>query len=199
MADRRYVETTEEDLRLGRKLRRKARGRRLVVLVSLGVLATVVYVGVSKLDMFETPVTAGPIAVAVPKGTVAATIDYVHDGDTLFVILKGEKVKVRLIGMDTPEVGDNAECYGDEAREHLRALLPERAKVRVKSDIEKRDQYDRRLFYVFLADGTFVNQELLESGAGELMEFEPNLAYSEVFRAAEGRAMDAGAGMWGAC
>ena len=198
MLDRTYVDTTAEDLRLGRKLRRKAQARRLIVgLIVLGVLAAVVYFGLSKLDVPESPAAAEP--VAVPDGTVAATIDYVHDGDTLFIMLKGEKEKVRLIGMDTPEVGDDAECYGDEAREHLRALLPEGTKILVKSDIEKRDQYDRRLFYVFLADGTFVNQELLESGAGELMEFEPNMAYSEELHAAESRAMDAGVGMWGAC
>jgi len=144
----------------------------------------------------STPV-ASSAPVAIPDGAVSARVDYVHDGDTLFVILKGKKIKVRLIGMDTPEIGDNAECYGTEARDYLRTLLPEGTKVKVASDIEKKDQYDRRLFYLFLMDGTFVNQELLETGAGELMEFEPNMAYSAVFHEAEGRAMDARSGMWG--
>jgi len=143
----------------------------------------------------STPV-ASSAPVAIPDGAVSARIDYVHDGDTLFIILKGKKVKVRLIGMDTPEIGDNAECYGTEARDYLRSLLPEGLKVKVASDIEKKDQYDRRLFYLFLTDGTFVNQELLESGAGELMEFEPNMAYSAEFHAAEERAVSDGLGMW---
>ena len=147
-----------------------------------------------------TPVEAeAPPVIPVPAAAVAATVDYVHDGDTLFVILNGSEVKVRLIGMDTPEIGDNAECFGLEARDALRALLPVGSTVSLVPDVEALDQYGRSLFYLWRDDGTFINLTLVESGAGEFVVFPPNDRYADVFAAAEGRAMDAGRGLWGAC
>jgi len=139
------------------------------------------------------------LAIPVPAGALPATVDYVHDGDTLFVILNGSKVKVRLIGMDTPEIGDNAECFGDSARDVLRALLPVGSTVSLAADVEELDQYGRSLFYLWQDDGLFVNLSLLETGAGEFVVYPPNTRYSEEFAAAEGRALDAGLGVWGAC
>ncbi|TBN57435.1 thermonuclease [Glaciihabitans arcticus] len=147
----------------------------------------------------STDAPVSPVAPDVPADALAATVDYVHDGDTLFLFVDGAKVKVRLIGMDTPEIGDNAECFGNEATAYLRGLLPVGSKVSIMSDIEKRDQYDRSLFYLWADDGTFVNLSLLESGAGEFVVYEPNVRYSAEFAAAELTARDAGLGLWGAC
>ena len=55
-------------------------------------------------------------------------VDYVHDGDTLFLTdQRGTELKARLIGVDTPELG--TDCYADEARDYLRGLLPEGTEV----------------------------------------------------------------------
>ena len=149
---------------------------------------------------FSAPSSAeAPPVIPVPAEAVPATVDYVHDGDTLFVILNGSKVKVRLIGMDTPEIGNNAECYGDSARDVLRDLLPVGSTVSLAPDVEELDQYGRSLFYLWRDDGTFVNLSLLETGAGEFVVYPPNTRYSEEFAAAEGRAQEAGLGLWGAC
>ena len=143
--------------------------------------------------------SALPTSLAIPAGALPATVDYVHDGDTLFVILNGSKVKVRLIGMDTPEIGDNAECFGDSARDVLRALLPVGSTVSLMPDVEALDQYGRSLFYLWRDDGTFVNLSLLETGAGVFVVYPPNERYTAEFAAAEGRAQGAGLGLWGVC
>ena len=134
--------------------------------------------------------------VPVPAAATPATIEYVHDGDTLF--LTGG-TKVRLLGIDTPEIGENLECYGDEATALLRSLLPEGVSVRVLSDVQPLDQYGRSLLFVYTESGELVNLTLIESGAAEAVVLEPNLLFATELEAAEDAAQTAGVGMWGAC
>ena len=65
--------------------------------------------------------------VTVPK-VYEAIVLRVVDGDTIVVDLgDGEKTKVRLIGVDTPETvhpRKPVECYGPEASAFLKQLLP---------------------------------------------------------------------------
>ncbi|GAA3866095.1 hypothetical protein GCM10022381_07200 [Leifsonia kafniensis] len=142
---------------------------------------------------------------ARPADATVMTVDYVHDGDTLFLLptdaptSDSGTVKVRLIGLDTPEIGDQAECYGDEATEQLQALLPEGTQVGVAADIEMLDQYGRSLFYLWTEDGRFVNYELVAAGAAEEVTYAPNDAYADLFRTAEISARSSGVGLWGAC
>lgn len=92
----------------------------------------------------------------------------VFDGDTIAVNMAGRIEKVRLIGIDTPETKDPrkpVQCYGPEASEYSYKKL-NHAKVRLVADplSTNRDRYDRLLRYVYLADGTFYNQDLLLTG-----------------------------------
>ena len=133
---------------------------------------------------------------AIPTGATSATIEYVHDGDTLFL---ADGTKVRLLGIDTPEVGENLECYGEEATALLRSLLPEGTAVSVLSDVQPLDQYGRSLLFVYTQDGELVNLTLIEQGAAEAVVLEPNLLFADELEAAEDAAQSAGTGMWGAC
>ena len=138
----------------------------------------------------------GPAA----SGT-SMTVTYVHDGDTLYLDpgTGGDELKVRLIGIDTPEIGENAECYGDVARDRLRAVLPEGTVVTVVAEDGPLDQYGRSLLHVYLPDGTHVNRLLIDEGLAWAMFYDPNRDFEDEFRSAERAAEDAGAGMWSAC
>ncbi|MET1043036.1 MAG: thermonuclease family protein [Microbacteriaceae bacterium] len=136
--------------------------------------------------------------VTRPADAVRLRVDYVHDGDTLFVTDQvGAELKVRLLGIDTPEL--DSECYADEARDRLRALLPEGTEVWATHDEEPRDQYGRELLYLWSADGTFVNLNLVEQGYAEAVRIGANDAYWPALSAAEQAASTGGAGFWGAC
>ena len=139
---------------------------------------------------------AGPIAEAVASGipsqATEATIKYVHDGDTLFL---DDGRKVRMLGINTPEIGNNRECYGDEATNLLRLLLPESAHVWVIPDIEPLDQYGRSLLFIYRDDATNINLEMLRQGAAEVEMYSPNLLLQAEIEAAESAAIAAGAGM----
>lgn len=119
-----------------------------------------------------------------------------HDGDTLFL---PDARKVRLLGINTPEIGDNLECFADEATAALRAMLPAGTHVWVQPDLEPLDQYGRSLLFIYTDAGTNVNLALLAQGDAEVMQFEPDYLLRADLHAAETAARDAGLGLWGSC
>ena len=103
-----------------------------------------------------------------------------------------------MIGIDTPEVRPEAECYGPEASEHLEDLVPVGTEVLVVFDVERTDQYGRNLAYLY-TDDAFVNEEMVSDGYARVYTFEPNTAHVDELRDAEGSARASGLGLWGAC
>lgn len=133
---------------------------------------------------------------SIPAGALPAVVDYVHDGDTLFL---ADGRKVRLLGIDTPEVSDGGECFGVEARDALRGILPEGTEIRVLPDVNPEDRFGRSLLHVYLPDGTFVNRALIDQGYAEALIIRPNLMFADEFEAAEDAAAASGVGLWSAC
>jgi len=133
---------------------------------------------------------------SIPSAATEATIEFVVDGDTVFL---DDGRKVRLLGIDTPEVGDNRECYGDEATALLRQLLPEGTPVWVLPDIDPLDRFGRSLLFIYTDAATNVNLELVRQGAAEVVQYDPNFLLQDALRAAERQAQSVGAGRWGSC
>ena len=136
-----------------------------------------------------------PAASAEGSGTVTS----ITDGDTLRLEVDGVELRVRLVGIDTPEVYPEVECFGPEADDALAALAPPGSTLAFAYDRDPRDQYDRELMYLFTADGTFINHELVAQGYARAVLFEPNDRYYDDLVAAERAAQDAGLGLWGQC
>ena len=156
------------------------------------------------------PVAEPTIAQAlpgIPAGAFEMTVESVHDGDTLrarvsapnSVVTDLESTRVRLIGLDTPEISPDLECWGNEATARLTAMLPPGSTVWAAADLEVLDQYGRHLLYLWTPDGRFVNAELVAQGDGTVMVFAPNTLHEAVFRSLEADASAAGRGLWGAC
>jgi micrococcal nuclease len=124
-------------------------------------------------------------------------VTYVNDGDT--VVLAGpEKQAVRYLGIDTPEIDHGrgtAEPFGIEARQYNQKLVLN-GKVRLEFDKDKTDRYDRWLAYVFLEDGTFVNQAILAEGYGFCLSKKPNTRYEKRLLETQRKAMKAAKGIW---
>jgi micrococcal nuclease len=137
-----------------------------------------------------------------PDGGLA-TVDHVVDGDTVVVDLNGREETLRLIGIDTPETVDPdtpPECFGREASDHTKSLLPPGTEVRLTRDVEARDRYDRLLVYVERAeDGLFVNLDLVTGGWADDFPFPPNVAHERDFAFAASQARADGLGLWGTC
>jgi len=127
----------------------------------------------------------------------------VVDGDTLVARVGDRAERVRLIGVDTPETvspSKPVQCYGKQASDHLKSLLPEGTAVRLQTDADTHDVYGRLLAYVYRrADGMFVNLELARDGYASLLTFPPNVAHEPQFSAAVDRAHRQRLGLWGTC
>lgn len=129
-----------------------------------------------------------------------ARVRSVTDGDTVRVDFEGGPANqpVRYIGMDAPETvkpDTPVQPFGPEAsRENARLLSGKR--VCLEKDVADRDRYDRLLRYVWLPDGTLVNEALVLAGLATVDTFPPDVKYVERFRAAQAAAREAGRGIW---
>jgi micrococcal nuclease len=127
----------------------------------------------------------------------------VTDGDTIHVHIGGGDETVRLIGIDTPESVDPrspVECFGIEASNHLKEILPLGTAVRLVRDVEARDRYERMLAYVYrVEDDLFVNLQMALDGYADLLTYPPNVAHVDDFTAAVREARESGRGLWAAC
>jgi micrococcal nuclease len=116
------------------------------------------------------------------------------DGDTLWLSGVG---KVRLIGVDTPEVFHRAECYGREASAFVRRTVPLGSEVRYRLGVDERDRYGRALAYIWLPDGRFLNRMLVARGYAQPLTVPPNVEYEGLFVRLARRAREARRGLWG--
>jgi micrococcal nuclease len=156
-----------------------------------------------------------PLATPVPTTAVPgpvdanATVEFVVDGDTVDVVVDGREERVRLTGIDTPELAHDAsetrpatigECFGEEARAFVTALLPVGTPVRLERDIVARDDYGRMLAYVYrAADGIFVNYEIVRQGYAQPLTIPPNVTFADLMVQAARDAEADDVGLWSAC
>jgi micrococcal nuclease len=105
---------------------------------------------------------------AVRARVDSARVVAVHDGDTITVRVGDRSEKVRLVGIDAPELNDERADYQQvavEARDAARTLLKGKT-VTLETDPRQgdRDKYQRLLRYVILGDGTNANEWLVRHG-----------------------------------
>lgn len=146
--------------------------------------------------LLEAALCAGLLAVAAPGAALAATYSgaYVsnHDGDTITVRIEGKKERIRLIGIDAPELAQKP--WGPKSGEFVRGLTKGKT-LRIVTDVEPRDRYGRLLGYVY-AGTTFVNLEVARQGYAVQLTYPPNVAHAEEFTAAVREAREARRGFW---
>ena len=152
----------------------------------------------------------GAIATdTTPTVAANATYDRIVDGDTIDVVVDGRGERVRLTGIDTPEIaheafGDrpanDAECFADEATAFITSLIPAGSPIRLERDVVGRDDYGRLLAYVYRpSDGVFVYYEIVRQGYARPLSIAPNTAHSELMVEAARDAERDDAGLWSAC
>ncbi|WP_179154857.1 thermonuclease family protein [Corynebacterium fournieri] len=136
----------------------------------------------------------------VSGGDEDVTVQRIVDGDTLDASVARETVRIRLLNIDTPELGHDgnpSECYAEEAKQRLEALVPPGAKIHLEYDVERTDKYGRTLAGVF-RDDTFVNEQLASEGLARAILVEPNSRFFERIRAAEQAPRNAGSKIFAA-
>jgi endonuclease YncB( thermonuclease family) len=116
----------------------------------------------SPTPLVETPsvtATPPPFLHPNPDSLEQATVVEVIDGDTIYVLIAGERQPVRYYGIDAPE--QDEKCY-QEATERNRELVG--TTVRLEADARDKDEHGRLLRYVFTDDGVSVDAALISEG-----------------------------------
>lgn len=129
-------------------------------------------------------------AILQPLGAQDLTGEAVRvvDGDTFHLQLEEALIKVRLHGIDTPELD---QPYGETARDFAARLILGR---KVGVQIQDIDRYGRIVGTVMLPDGSVLNHELTAAGlAWWYRRYAPG---DTVLRDLEQEARTAERGLW---
>ncbi len=117
-----------------------------------------------------------------------ASILKVVDGDT---VVLASKQKVRLIGINTPELAHGhkkAEPYAKMAKRYLQKQLAPAKKVYLRWGIQHKDHYGRLLAHLFLEDGQNLNAMLVKQGLAYAIVVPPNTMLADCYFKLEQRA-----------
>ena len=124
------------------------------------------------------------------RQTTTCTVIRITDGDGIVCDRIG---RVRLIGMDTPELDQKP--YGPQAAHALGALVGVGMEVQIEPDVQARDRNNRLLAYVWVGR-SMVNWRMVRDGWAVLLTYEPNVQYVEAFTEAQRRAREERRGLW---
>jgi endonuclease YncB( thermonuclease family) len=126
-----------------------------------------------------------------------ARVVYVYDGDT--VRLQDGR-RVRLIGINTPEIGHHgatSEPLAAQARKALQLDLESgHNRVLLEYGREQHDHYGRLLAHVYLENGDNVAVPLLQQGLATTLVVPPNTRAAPCYQALENTARTRRAGLW---
>ncbi|KRA93889.1 MULTISPECIES: thermonuclease family protein [Pseudomonas] len=132
-----------------------------------------------------------------PGGLTPVAVQRVVDGDTLRL---SDGRSVRMIGLNTPELGKNGrsdEPFAVVARKRLEALVAASdGQVGLLPGKESKDHYGRTLAHVYGADGASLEAQMLAEGLGFQVAVAPNVDLVACQQAAENSARQAGLGVW---
>lgn len=150
------------------------------------------------------PAPSGPATETGPTRPDDASGPYpvvqVVDGDTVKILRDGQKVTLRLIGLDTPETKDPrkpVQCFGREASDRAHALLDDQS-VWLTGDPSQGelDRYDRTLAYLWMPDGRLFNWLMVWDGYAHEYTYDLPYRYQEEIRDAERSAREGERGLW---
>ena len=112
---------------------------------------------------------------AIPRGAeLSCTVKSVYDGDTLTASCPEGVVKVRMFGIDTPEMGQKP--WGAKSRDALRELL---SRNDITLRVRDQDRYGRTVAQVFVGQ-TDVGLEMVRRGQAAVYEqYNDSAAYRQ--------------------
>jgi micrococcal nuclease len=120
-------------------------------------------------------------------------------------VIASSTVRVRLIGLDTPEVVDPrkpVQCFGKEASAEMKKITGAGyARLELDPSQGTYDKYGRLLAYVYIPlnskqEGLLVNKYMIDEGYGHEYTYDIPYKYQKDFKAAERSARESGKGLW---
>ncbi len=144
-----------------------------------------------------------------PEVFKEATVVKIVDGDTIWIDGEDGNDKVRLIGIDAPEIDyySSEKTDGDLSSEFLESILTEGQTVYLQADVSDDDSYNRLLRYIWTEIPTdkdnedeistkMLNAIILINGYAKAIAFEPDTRYSDLFDKLQTQAEQEKSGLW---
>lgn len=135
-------------------------------------------------------------------------VSRVVDGDTVYLDAHGQTIKVRLLGIDAPELhlqpadAENNETsagqpayWAVKASEYLRNRALDKQVTVVLEPLDQRDRYGRLLAYLYLNESEMLNLEMIQQGQA-YADRRFKHSYQRVFEQAETQAQRQKLGLW---
>jgi endonuclease YncB( thermonuclease family) len=118
-----------------------------------------------------------------------------------FVPDGGREVRVRLLGIDSPEVFGTAECGGNAASKTLKRILPKGRIVLLVSDPTQllKDRFGRLLRYVMKNDLDVNRRQVYLGHARLFLVRRDPFERARSYRVAATAARETKRGLWGNC
>ena len=135
-----------------------------------------------------------------PRNTQAAQVIRVVDGDTVIVRIDKRDVRLRLIGIDTPESVDPrqpVQCFGVEASNYTKRALTNKI-IYLERDASQGeyDKYNRLLVYIWLDNTTLFNHRIIDDGYAFEYTYSTPYRYQSLFKRAQTNARTTAKGLW---
>lgn len=141
-----------------------------------------------------------------PTGESSARIVRAVDGDTLVVLQDSVERRVRVLGINTPEVHGQKQCGGEAASRAATRWVAANPIVTLRSDpaAPDRDRYGRLLRYVEpsrleVQPGEDLSGLQVRRGNARVAAYGQDLEKLAELRRFERQARRAGRGLWGVC
>ena len=185
-------------------MRKKKSLATLLIFAVLSYFGANTKMGEQLLSRDKLQASLAPISLSCPRqmnatGTLYCVL-YVVDGDTLDLHMDGKRVRVRLIGVNTPESVDPrrpVECFGKEASNKAKEILTGKwVSIEADPTQDKYDKYGRELLYVYLPDKRSFNKMMIEEGYAYEYTYRYPYLYQQEFKAAEREARLHARGLW---
>ena len=178
-------------------------GKALLFITVLAVIAGVYF---DRAEMFSNAQTPKDTAKSAKAGKMYGPykVKRVVDGDTFIAKIDGEDIRIRLIGVDTPESVSQDEqkntAWGKKASKYTKSILKGK-KVYLKYDKQKKDIFDRTLAYVYYKPKNskkyvMLNKVLVKNGYARAVYYAPNGKYRKTFDKLQKEAIKKKRGFW---
>ena len=174
--------------------------QRIVGLITVAIFVTIALL-TPKADDTVAQKSTSTIDETQSEEVSAVQVLRVIDGDTIEIVQADtQKEIVRIIGIDTPEIGGHGtqeQCYANEASEYLRSLIDGKT-VNLDTQIgDNRDKYGRLLRYIQF-NGEDIGLHMILEGYARNYPWFPH-SRMEQYTDAEQEAQYNSAGLWKAC
>ena len=124
------------------------------------------------------------LVIASPLFALSGKVVSIHDGDTITVLQGKRQIKVRLFGIDAPEL---KQPYGKKSKQFLVNLV---AGQMVEVEESGEDRYKRTIGTIYL-NGTDTNAQMVENGYAWAYR-----KFSKKYTAQESKAKSQKLGLW---